>query len=161
MRHPRPWRLATDHNLLLSHKKSRSCEKIKLIGARVRDFLLPETIVREDGAGPRVELGAAKGTLIEVTLGITRIIEQESLDVSIWGSADGVNWGSRPVARFPQKFYCATYSMHVDLADHPEIEYLQVRWKVNRWGRGEAPPLFEFYVFAQSVSSKAAAAPAA
>jgi hypothetical protein len=127
----------------------------------VRDFLQPETIVREDGTGPGVGLGASKGTLIEVTLGITRIIEQESLDISVWGSSDGVDWGSKAIASFPQKFYCATYSLLLDLSDHPDIEFVQVRWKVNRWGRGEARPLFGFYVFAQTATERISTATAA
>jgi len=40
-----------------------------------------------------------------LTLAITNIIEQESLDVSIFGSADGATWDPKPVAAFPQKFY--------------------------------------------------------
>ncbi len=127
----------------------------------MRDFLLPETIVREDGTGPGMALGASKGTLLEVTLGITRIIEQESLDVSIWGSADGVNWSAKPLARFPQKFYCGTYALRVDFGSHPDIEYVQVRWKMNRWGRGDAQPLFGFYIFAQTATARAMAATAA
>jgi hypothetical protein len=106
-------------------------------------------------------LGASKGTLIEVTLGITRIIEQESLDVAVWGSTDGVNWGSKPLVQFPQKFYCATYSLQINLTDHPDIEFMQVRWKVNRWGRGDARPLFGFYVFSQTATAGAMAASAA
>lgn len=127
----------------------------------MRDFLLPESIVREDGTGPGMGLGASKGTLIEVTLGITRIIEQESLDVAVWGSTDGVDWGSKPLAQFPQKFYCATYSLRIDLSEHPDIEFMQVRWKVNRWGRGDTRPLFGCYVFAQTATSDAMAASAA
>ena len=41
-----------------------------------------------------------------MTLAITKIIEQESLDLSIFGSADGATWGAKPIAAFPQKFYC-------------------------------------------------------
>ena len=127
----------------------------------MRDFLLPESIVRENGTGPGMGLGASQGTLIEVTLGITRIIEQESLDVAVWGSTDGIDWGSKPLAQFPQKFYCATYSLRIDLSGHPDIELMQVRWKVNRWGRGDARPLFGFYVFAQTAMAGAMTASAA
>jgi hypothetical protein len=145
----------------MEYKSVSGCEKIRQIGVHVRDFLLPETIVREDGTGPRVGLGASKGTLLEVILGITRIIEQESLNVAVWGSTDGANWGSKPIAQFPQKFYCATYPMRIDLAEYPEIEFLQARWKVNRWGRGDAPPLFGFYLFAETVPANAMTATAA
>ena len=61
------------------------------------EFLLQETTNREPGAGPEMELGEQAGGTLIVTLGITRIIEQESLDVSICGSADGSDWGARPL----------------------------------------------------------------
>jgi hypothetical protein len=115
----------------------------------LRDFLLPETTVREAGAGPRVDLGDQMGGTLLLTLGITRIIEQQSIDVSIWGSADGTEWGAKPVAAFPQKFYCGTYQVVVDLTDRPEVRYLRAQWQVNRWGRGDSKPLFTIYLFAQ------------
>ncbi len=112
-------------------------------------FLLPETVAREDGAGAEVALGASKGAPLLVTLGITRILEQESLDVSIRGSADRTTWGAKPLAAFPQKFYCGAYTLVLDLSAHSEVEYLRVEWKMARWGRGELKPLFGFYVAAQ------------
>jgi len=115
-------------------------------------FLVPETVVRQEGAGPEVALGQAQGKPLLLTLGITRIIEQESLDVSIWGSPDGVNWGTKPLVSFPQKFYCGTYHLELDLSAHPEITHLRAQWKVNRWGRGEPTPLFGFYLFVQEAS---------
>jgi len=90
--------------------------------------------------------------MVLVTLGITRIIEQESLDISIWGSADNVDYGSKPLLSFPQKFYCGVYQMILDLAAHPEIRYLKAKWNVNRWGRGGSEPLFGIYVFVQDAS---------
>lgn len=113
------------------------------------NFLFPEQIVRQDGAGPVVDLGDSHGGLITITLGITRIIEQESLDLAIYASADGQAWGEKPVLAFPQKFYCGTYSLLLDLTAQPDARYLRVQWKMNRWGRGEATPLFGMYVFAQ------------
>jgi hypothetical protein len=112
-------------------------------------FLVTESVVHEEGAGPVVELGPSQGKPLLLTLGITRIIEQESLDVSIWGSSDGQDWGSKPLLSFPQKFYCGTYQVELDLAAHPEVRCLRAQWKVSRWGRGAPTPLFEFYLFAQ------------
>ncbi len=114
----------------------------------LRNFLLPETVVRENGNSPELELGNSKGKILSVTLGINRIVEQESLDVSIWGSPDKTNWGTKPLIAFPQKFYCGTYSLTVDLSEQPDVQYIRSQWKVNRWGRGDAKPLFGFYVFA-------------
>jgi hypothetical protein len=121
-------------------------------------FLVAETVVREEGAGQEISLDASQGKLLSLTLGITRIIEQESLDVSIWGSSDGSNWGAKPLASFPQKFYCGTYPLELDLTAHPEITHVRAQWKVNRWGRGEAQPLFGFYLFAQEALAAATAA---
>jgi hypothetical protein len=115
-------------------------------------FLLPETTVREAGTGSEISLGAPQGETLILTLGITRIIEQESIDVSIWGSADGSDWGTKPLAAFPQKFYCGTYQLLVDLTDRPDVKYLRAKWQVNRWGKGDPKPLFTIYLFLQTMS---------
>ena len=121
------------------------------------EFLIPETTVREAGAGQEISLGNQQGEALILTLGITRIIEQESLDLSIWGSADGSDWGVRPLMSFPQKFYCGTYQMSVDLAQHPDVKYLRAKWQVNRWGKGDCKPLFGIYLFAQATDRRMAA----
>jgi hypothetical protein len=121
-------------------------------------FLLPETTVREAGAGPEIELGEHCGDCLVLTFGITRIIEQESIDLSIWGSSDGREWGSKPILAFPQKFYCGTYQIILDLTDHPEVTHLRVKWGVNRWGKGDPKPLFGFYVFVQAMQPAMATA---
>ncbi|MBK9170916.1 MAG: hypothetical protein IPM24_26140 [Bryobacterales bacterium] len=117
-------------------------------------FLIPDSVVREEGSGPIVELGEAAGSVVILTLGIRRIIEQESLDVSIWGSADGTDWGAKPVATFSQKFYCGTYQLLVDLAARPEVRHLRAQWKLARWGRGELKPLFGVYLAARAAEAK-------
>ena len=120
-------------------------------------FILPETTVREAGTGPEVSLGDQQGGTLILTLGITRIIEQESIDISIWGSADGADWGTKPLATFPQKFYCGTYQILLDLSDHPDVAHLRVKWGVNRWGKGDPKPLFTIYLFVQSMVRQMAA----
>jgi len=112
-------------------------------------FLVPETTVREAGTAQDFELGECQSGVLVLTLGITRILEQQSLDLSIWGSSDGTDFGIRPIASFPQKFYCGTYQIVVDLTDHPDTRYLRVKWQVNRWGKGDSKPLFGMYLFAQ------------
>ena len=64
-------------------------------------------------------------------------------------SSDLTNWGTRPLVSFPQKFYCGTYQIELDLSAHPEVAHLRTQWKVSRWGRGAPEPLFGFYLFAQ------------
>lgn len=119
----------------------------------IPNFLLPETVVRENGNSPELELGNSQGKALNLTLGITRIVEQESIDVSVWGSSDASDWGAKPLTAFPQKFYCGTYKLVLDLTEHPGVKHLRVQWKMNRWGRGDAKPLFGFYVFAQETGA--------
>ena len=114
-------------------------------------FLLPETTLREAGTGPDINLGDHGGGTFLLTLGITRIIEQESIDISIWGSVDGSEWGAKPLATFPQKFYCGTYQIVLDLSNRPEVKYLRAKWQVNRWGKGDPKPLFTVYMFVQEM----------
>jgi hypothetical protein len=115
-------------------------------------FLIPETVTTQNGASAVIELGAVSGTKLLLTLGITRIIEQESLDVEVWGSVDGAAFGDRPLLSFPQKFYCGTYSMELDLARCPDVRHLRVDYKLNRWGRGDQKPLFGFWMFAEDAA---------
>ena len=127
-------------------------------GDMLPNFLVPESEQRSNGESNVLELGPSQGKVISLTLGITRIIEQESLDVAILGSADGENWDAKPLISFPQKFYCGTYAILLDLSKHPEIGFLKARWKMNRWGRGKAQPLFEFYLFVEETADVPAAA---
>jgi len=114
------------------------------------NFLLPEQVVRQDGESAPFALGMPREAGLTITLGVTRIIEQESLDLSIWGSADGQSWGDKPLLKFPQKFYCGTYTLLLDLSERTDVRHIKVAWKLNRWGRGEPTPLFGMYVFAQA-----------
>jgi hypothetical protein len=107
-------------------------------------FLFPDSIACEDGHGAETSLGDSRGRSLLLTLGITRILEQESLDVSIWGSADGHAW--QLLASFPRKFYCGIYSLMLDLSRRCEIRYLRAHWRMGRWGGGESKPLAGFYL---------------
>ncbi len=95
---------------------------------------------------PTVDVSSAAGRVFLVTLDITEIIEQESLDVSIYGSADGATWGAKPAAAFPQKFYRGESPLLLDLTAHPEVKFVRAHWEVARWGRGVETPMFEFGV---------------
>lgn len=111
-------------------------------------YILPENVVREDGAGAAIALEARQGKSLLLMLGITRTIEQESLEMSVWGSPDRDRW--RLLETFPQKFYCGTYSLHLDLTRHSDVRYLRADWKMSRWGVGEAEPLFGFYLMLEA-----------
>ena len=117
-------------------------------------FLLPECISRADGVGPKIELGPDTGKLLVLTLGINRVVEQERLVVSIWGSSNGVDWGTRPLATFPPKFYCGMYSILLNLAKSTDVRYIRPEWRMNRWGKGDPTPLFGFYVYAEESGSR-------
>jgi hypothetical protein len=115
-------------------------------------LLVPEkTVVHEKGDGPALDISAAGTKIFLLTLRITRIVEQESLDVSVWGSADGTNFGAKALASFPQKFYTGEHPLLLDVSGQPEIKFLRAHWEVNRWGRGAEPPTFEFQVSLKEV----------
>jgi hypothetical protein len=82
--------------------------------AAMPGILIPEVTAHEDGVSDEVTLVETSGKPLLMTLEITRIVEQGSLDVSIWGSADNEQW--RQIAAYPQKFYCGTYLLLVDLS---------------------------------------------
>jgi hypothetical protein len=108
-------------------------------------FLVAEkTVVSAKGDGPGVDVSGAAGRVFLLTLEITKIIEQESLDISISGSPDGAAWGAKPVAEFPQKFYCGESPLLLDLTAHPDVKFVRAHWEVARWGRGGETPMFEF-----------------
>jgi hypothetical protein len=110
-------------------------------------FLVPEkTIVNGKGDGPAVDISGAANRVFLLSLVITNIIEQESLDVSVYGSVDGAAWGTKPLATFPQKFYRGEHPLLLDLTSHAEIKFVRAHWEVGRWGRGEETPMFEFHV---------------
>jgi hypothetical protein len=103
-----------------------------------------KTVVSAKGDGPTTDLSGAAGRVFLLTLEITKIIEQESLEVSIHGSVDGAAWGAKPVVTFPQKFYCGQSPMLLDLTAHRDVKVIRAHWEVARWGRGVETPMFEF-----------------
>jgi hypothetical protein len=109
--------------------------------------LLKEKIVATcKGDGPAIDIGGATNRVFLVTLEITKIIEQESLDISIFGSSDGATWGAKSLAAFPQKFYCGESPLLLDLTGHADVKFIRLHWEVARWGRGTETPMFEFDV---------------
>jgi hypothetical protein len=103
-----------------------------------------KTVVSAKGDGSGIDLSGASSRLFLLTLDITRIVEQESLEISIMGSADGATWDPKPIVTFPQKFYCGQHPLLLDLAQHPNVKSIRAHWDVARWGRGSETPMFEF-----------------
>jgi hypothetical protein len=116
----------------------------------IDSFLVPEkTVVTAKGDGPALDVSSAGNRTLLLTLQITGIIEQESIDVSVYGSPDGAAWSAKPLLKFPQKFY---HGDHPALLDVPaDVKFLRAHWDVNRWGRGTETPHFEFHVTAKEV----------
>jgi hypothetical protein len=113
----------------------------------LQTFLVPEkTVVNAKGDGPAIDVSRSEGRVFLLTLEITEIIEQESLDVSIFGSVDGAVWEVKAVAAFPQKFYREEAPLLLNLTARPELTFIRAHWEVNRWGRGTLTPMFEFSV---------------
>jgi hypothetical protein len=115
-------------------------------------FLVPErTVANAKGDGPALDVSRASGRVFLLTLAITGIIEQESLDVSVLGSADGATWAPKPVVAFAQKFYREEAPLLLDLTATPEMKFIRAHWEVARWGRGSETPMFEFHISLREV----------
>jgi hypothetical protein len=118
-------------------------------------ILVPaKTVVSAKGDGSSVEVGGAASRIFLVTLSITNIIEQESLDLGVHGSVDGTTWDAKSVAAFPQKFYCGEWPLLLDLTAHADLKFVRAHWDVARWGRGVETPMFEFGVTMKEVPAE-------
>jgi hypothetical protein len=115
-------------------------------------YLVPENNVAQGkGDGPAVDVSSAASRVFLLTLNIADIIEQESLDVSVYASADGSVWGAKSIASFPQKFYRGQHPLLLDLGEHPDVKFVRAHWEMSRWGRGSETPMFGFHVSMKEV----------
>lgn len=112
----------------------------------------PATEVTASGDGQAFEVAAGGPRLFVVRLDLSKTIEQQSLELSIWGSADGESWGTMPLLKFPQRFYVGSTQMVLDLTARPEVRFIRARWELNRWGRVRPEPMFRFTVAARPTS---------
>src|SRR5260370_9745230 len=108
---------------------------MELIRARSR--------AESNGDGEKLDVSASRTRTFLCPLTITDQLEQESLDISIWGSADGENWGTKPLLKLPQRFYCGETKAILDLTARTEVKFVRPRWELNRWGRVAPTPIFE------------------
>jgi len=107
-------------------------------------YLVPEkTTVTAKGDSQPLDISQAASRVFLLTLSITSVVEQESIEVSVFTSADATTWDTKPVATLPQKFYPGEYPVLVDLAATPEAKFARAHWEVTRWGRGPNTPKFE------------------
>jgi len=107
-------------------------------------LVAPRTVVSAKGDSPAVDVSSAASRVFLLTLAITSIVEQESLDVTIYVSSDGAAWGAKPVLTFPQKFYRGEHPLLLDLTATADAKFVRAHWEVGRWGRGSETPMFEF-----------------
>ena len=105
--------------------------------------LIPRgTRVESNGDGEALDIsGSATRTFI-CTQEVLDQVEQESLDISVWGSADGQAWGTHPIIKLPQVFYRGEERMILDLTMRPELRFVRAHWDLVRWGRVAPLPMF-------------------
>ena len=106
------------------------------------DLIPNDTLVKENGFSAAVDIRASQTRTFFCVMNITDQIEQESVDVSIWGSIDGENWGTHPILKLPQQFYRGETRAVLDLTLVPEINFIRAGWDLNRWGRVAPLPMF-------------------
>jgi hypothetical protein len=121
------------------------------LGSDAVDLVAAKTVVTAKGDGAVIDVSAATSRIFLLALDITNIIEQESLDVSIYGSGDGAAWSPKAMVAFPQKFYREQSVLLLDLTAHPEVKFVRAHWEVARWGRGTETVMFEFGVTMREV----------
>lgn len=106
------------------------------------DLIPPGTQLTENGHGSTADIGASQTRTFYCLLEVTDQIEQESVDIAIWGSADGEAWPSQPILKLPQQFYRGETRAVLDLTFFPEVKLIRAAWSVNKWGRGAPLPSF-------------------
>lgn len=100
------------------------------------------TKLESNGDGEPFNVASSETRTFLCRLAICDQIEQESLDVSIWGSANGQDFGRRPLLKLPQQFYRGTTKMVLDISLRPEVTFIRAKWELNRWGRVSPMPMF-------------------
>ena len=115
------------------------------------DLIHFDTKVEENGEGEKIDVSAPSTRTFFCVMLITDQIEQESIDVSIWGSADGENWGTHPILKLPQRFYRGETRAVLELVLRPDVKFIRARWELNRWGRVAPLPMFRVGLHLQEV----------
>jgi hypothetical protein len=118
-------------------------------------FLVPEnTAITAKGDSEPLDVSAASNPAFLATLSVTKIIEQQAIELSFFTSADGATWEAKPVASLPQKFYVGEYPLLVDLSNVTGAKFLRAHWEVSRWGRGTVTPNFELGLRVREIPSE-------
>ncbi|MBI4904449.1 MAG: hypothetical protein HY820_12480 [Acidobacteria bacterium] len=120
--------------------------------------LFPDELVQDAGFGPEVNIIDGRGTPLLLTLSITRMMEQHTLSVAIWGSTNGRDWGGRPLVVLPNRCYCGEYTHMLDLSNWPEVRFLKVEYNLTGWGFDERVQVSRFGIVAEPTHELAMAA---
>ena len=123
------------------------------------DLIAPATLVQANGYSETVDVRTSATCTFFCILQISDQIEQESADVSIWGSADGENWGTHPILKLPQQFYRGETRAVLDLTMVPEVNFIRAGWELNRWGRVAPLPMFVLELHLQEIPAMPARVP--
>src|SRR5271169_1066676 len=105
-------------------------------------LIAPGTRLTANGEGQPVDITASSTRTFLCSMEITGQLEQESVDLSIWGSADGQDWGKFPLLKMPQRFYRGETRQVLDLSLQPNVRFLRAKWELARWGRVAPHPVF-------------------
>jgi hypothetical protein len=106
------------------------------------DLIPPGTRLTAAGDGAPHDISGSATRTFLCSMVIEDQLEQESVDLSIWGSTDGQNWGTMPLLRMPQRFYRGETRQVLDLTLKPEIKFIRAKWELTRWGRVAPHPMF-------------------
>src|SRR6516162_5925482 len=103
-------------------------------------LILEKTTITAKGDSEPLDVNGAANRVFLATLSITKIVEQESFELTFFTSADGTTWEAKPVASLPQKFYPGEYPLLVDLSHSENARFLRAHWEVSRWDAARSPP---------------------
>jgi hypothetical protein len=106
------------------------------------DLIPAGTRLIANGEGEPRDIGASQTRTFLCSMLITGQLEQESVDISIWGSANGQDWGKFPLLKMPQRFYRGETRQILDLSMQPDVRFIRAKWELTRWGRVAPHPLF-------------------
>ena len=93
------------------------------------EFILipPGTRLTANGEGQPVDISWSQTRTFLCSMDITEQLEQESVDISVWGSADGQDFGKMPLLKMPQRFYRGETRQVLDLSLKPEIRFVRAK----------------------------------
>ena len=108
------------------------------------EFMLipPGTRLTANGEGQPFDISSSQTRTFICSMEITDQMEQESVDISVWGSADGQEFGKMPLLKMPQRFYRGETRQVLDLSLKPEVRFIRARYDLTRWGRVAPHPMF-------------------